>query len=134
MESLKRVTGMAFYIKDRLMQHIQQLKASAKLHSALERPINAKVLTREMLNTGKDIQLLNLQKNKNKSIMMRAIKQYVVLKEQLKQVLAIVLKKILSKLTLVYTSFYTLYYNIYQLAFNVLYFVRPDPCPCSYIP
>ena len=69
MESLKRVTGMAFYIKDRLMQHIQQLKASAKLHSALERPINAKVLTREMLNTGKDIQLLNLQKNKNKSIM-----------------------------------------------------------------
>lgn len=94
------------------MQHIQQLKASAKLHSALERPINAKVLTREMLNTGKDIQLLNLQKNKNKSIMMRAIKQYVVLKEQLKQVLAIVLKKILSKLA--YTGIYIFLHVVLQ--------------------
>lgn len=74
MESLKRVTGMTLYIKDRLMQHIQQVKTSAKSHSVLERPINAKVLTREMLNTGKDIQSLILQKNKNKNIMMTVIK------------------------------------------------------------
>lgn len=56
------------------MQHIQQVKTSAKSHSVLERPINAKVLTREMLNTGKDIQSLILQKNKNKNIMMTVIK------------------------------------------------------------